>query len=153
MTDSHKTVPPSLFSRSLEREARMAAWADAKRTKKRLLLSYYAIDTLTALLRAFVHTVLWTPAVVMWPLMLTSNGLTPLSVQSWLESLGSRGWDGALLMLAAAVFVLSMAVQFFQGGIGRSLRAHLDRSAERSLIWSVLQDVLPPTQPQGPPHE
>lgn len=148
MNKSNDNFPPSLFSRSAERDARMEAWATTWRTKKRMLFAFYAIDTITAIIRAVFHTILWIPAIVMWPLLLSSNGITPPMANSWLTAVAHRGWDGALLMLSAAVFLLSMAIQFAQGGLGQRMRKHLDRHADMSIVWAMIQDVIPKSEDQ-----
>ena len=136
-------APRGFFSRDLEREARAHAWDNTWKNKKRLVLAFYLIDVGGALMRALMHVALWVPAIVLWPLLLSTNHVAPQEVLDWVQKVAGGGWDGSLMKLIGAVFVVSLGTQLLQGGVGDRLRRYLDRHMERSLLWSLMETQLP----------
>ena len=132
-----------LFSHKLEREARNRAWSAVWSERKGMIVAFYAVDIGAALVRAIGHVALWVPAILLWPLLLSSNGIVKADVLGWLSSVSGAGWNGALWKLIGAVFVASMCSQLMAGVVGARLRLHLDRIMERSLLWNLIETQLP----------
>ena len=143
-------APRGLFSRALEQQARAQAWSTIWRDNKAMVLAFYVIDIMGALVRSVLHVMVWVPAIVLWPLLLSSNALTPDVVMEWVTRLAADGLGGALPKLVAAVFVISLSVQLLKGSVGVRLRRTVDRHMERSLVWSMLETQLP-LAPAPPP--
>ena len=135
--------PKGLFSKDLERTARTQAWEDIWGEKKSMVVAFYLIDIGGALLRSLLHVVLWVPSIVLWPLLLSSNGVVQQSVLDWVVAVGGGGWDGALWKLIGAVFVISLTTQLMYGSVGERMRRQMDRYMERSLIWNMIETQLP----------
>lgn len=150
-------VPRSLFSRRLERKVRQAAFQAAWRDRKSMVLAFHAVDFGGAVFRALAHVVVWVPAIVIWPLLLSSNGVAAKDIQAWLMEAGSGGWEGALWKLSALVFLASLSWQLLTGAVGARLRGQMDRWMERSMLWELVRTQLPgvsaPLAPAEPPAE
>ena len=147
-------APRAVFSRELERTARTQAWDDIWGNSKTMVLAYYLIDIGGALLRSLLHVILWVPSIVLWPLLLSSNGVVKQEVLDWVVAVGGGGWEGALWKLVGAVFLISLTTQLMRGSVGERLRRHMDRSMERSLIWNMIETQLPLSHradPSSPP--